>query len=86
MFLMTVEQYKARAASLRASGNEQLAQQYDNLIRQHRDDGIPDVKTLQANVDGVRKEIRNLVVAEPGPQPTTGPGSGDQAVRVVSAR
>jgi hypothetical protein len=32
-FLMTPEQYLARAASLRASGNEVLAQQYDNLYR-----------------------------------------------------
>ena len=33
MFLMTVEQYQRQAASLRAQGNEYLAQQYDNLIK-----------------------------------------------------
>jgi hypothetical protein len=32
-FLMTPEQYLAQAASLRVSGNEYLAQQYDNLFK-----------------------------------------------------
>jgi hypothetical protein len=32
-FLMTVEQYQAAAETLRAQGNEYLAQQYDNLIK-----------------------------------------------------
>ena len=32
-FLMTPEQYLAQAASLRASGNEYLAQQFDNLFK-----------------------------------------------------
>jgi hypothetical protein len=31
--LMTSEQYLAQAAALRASGNEYLAQQYDNLFK-----------------------------------------------------
>lgn len=32
-FLMTPEQYLAQAESLRATGNEYLAQQFENLYR-----------------------------------------------------
>ena len=32
-FLMTPEQYLRQAASLRASGNEQLAQRFENLYK-----------------------------------------------------
>jgi hypothetical protein len=32
-FLMTPDQYLAQAESLRATGNEYMAQQYDNLFK-----------------------------------------------------
>lgn len=59
------EQYKARPESLRSSGNEQLAQQYENLYKlrqQAGEEGETDLKALQAKVDSVRREVRNLTV------------------------
>ena len=77
MFLMTVEQYKVQAASLRKSGNEQLAQQYDNLVKlrtapmtEIMPPGYPPMAVLQKKLDEVRQEVRNLTVISMRPDQT----------------
>ena len=61
-FLMTPEQYQKRAASLRALGSEQLAQQYDNLVKARSTSAKPD--ELLKKLMGVKWPM------EPDPEPT----------------